>query len=164
MSSLLCYQFWPIHQCRCEEIATDRASLQEILTNGSWKTRSAVTCKPKSLSPFEAQSKSLSPVEAKRASKYPTDHLKSLSLFEQKLEAQYSTVQSHRAPPVEAKYSFNESKFSFSASENCFSSELKFTSNEQAKLSTVVSKFSSTLIESYHKLFALENAVRDQEM
>ena len=30
LSFLLCYQFWPIHQWRCEEIATDRASLQEL--------------------------------------------------------------------------------------------------------------------------------------
>ena len=72
--------------------------------------------------------------------------------------------ESKSIPPVEAKYSSDESKFSLSAPETCFSTELKFTSNEQPKLSTIISKFSSTLVESYHKLFVLENAVRDQEM
>ena len=135
-----------------------------------------------SLSPVEVQSKSLSSVEAKRTSEYSTDESKSLSPFEEKLGAQYySTVQSKSRPPVEArystfetesmspveakleaKYSTDESKCSLSASENCFSSELKFTSNEQAKLLTVVSKFSAMVVELYHKLFVLENTVREQ--
>ena len=70
-----------------------------------------------------------------------------MSPFQEKLEAQYSTVESKNFPLVETKleanYSTVESKCSLSASENCFSSELKVTSNEQAKLSTLVSRISS---------------------